>query len=124
MNLSKTKYLCIEGNETDLKLNKNRKIDSYEHYRYPGVNINRDFRDSHEIKKRIGQGRKAVKLLNSIWCSEEISRKRKYNAYNSIVKSTLLHGANGWRIMEGERKSLATVEMDVLRRSCRISKLE
>ena len=46
MNVSKTKYLCIEGNETGLNLNNNIKIVSCEHYRYLGVDINRDGRDS------------------------------------------------------------------------------
>ena len=71
--------------------------------------------DSQKMNNRICQERKAIKLLNSIWRSEEVSRIRKYNLYNSIIKSILLCEAEGWKIMETERKKLATEEMDALR---------
>ena len=69
----------IRGNETDLNLNNNIKLEGCEYYGYLEADINRDGRDSHEIKSKICRGRKAVKLLNSIWWSEEISRKKKCN---------------------------------------------
>lgn len=49
--------------ETDINLN-NIKIESCEHYRYLGIDINREGRerDWQEIKYRICQGWKVVKL--------------------------------------------------------------
>ena len=37
---SKTKFICIGGNETDLILNNNKKIENCDHNSYIGVDIN------------------------------------------------------------------------------------
>ncbi|CAG9835613.1 unnamed protein product [Diabrotica balteata] len=50
--------------------------------------------------------------------------KRKYNIYESLIKSSLLYGAETWRITENNRKKLEAVEMDVFRRSLGISRRE
>ena len=68
------------------------------------------------------QGRKAVKRLNSIWWSEEITRNRKYRIYNTIVKSILTYGCEAWRMTKREEKGVVAVEMDALRRSCGVSR--
>jgi len=44
--------------------------------------------------------------------------------YNSIVKSVLIYGAETWSLYEDDRRRIDATEMDALRRSARISKLD
>jgi hypothetical protein len=41
-----------------------------------------------------------------------------------MVKSVLIYGAETWSLYEDDRKRINAAEMDVLRRSARISKLD
>jgi len=44
--------------------------------------------------------------------------------YNSMVKSVLIYGAETWSLYEDDRRRINATEMDVLRRSARICKLD
>ena len=44
--------------------------------------------------------------------------------YNSRVKSVLIYGAETWSLYEDDRRRINATEMDALRRSARISKLD
>ena len=44
--------------------------------------------------------------------------------YNSMVKSVLMYGAEIWSLYEDDRRGISATEMDALRRSARISKLD
>lgn len=122
MNINKTKYLCIGGHETNLKLENNEEITAYNKYKYLGVELTNDGKDTEEIKQRVSQGRRTIKRLNGIWWHEEISRGRKKKIYDAIIKSILLYGAETWRLMEADKRKMTAVEMDALRRSCRVSR--
>jgi len=44
--------------------------------------------------------------------------------YNSMVKSVLIYGAETWSVYEDGRRRINATEIDALRRSARISKLD
>jgi hypothetical protein len=44
--------------------------------------------------------------------------------YNSMVKSVLIYGSEIWSLYEDDRRRINATEMDALRRSARISKLD
>ena len=44
--------------------------------------------------------------------------------YNSKVKSALIYGVETWNLYEDDRKRINATQMDTLRRSARISKLD
>ena len=44
--------------------------------------------------------------------------------YNSKVKSVLIYGAETWSLYEDDRKGINATEMDALRQSARISKID
>ena len=46
------------------------------------------------------------------------------NIYNALVKSSLLYGAETWRLTENNKRRVEATEMDALRRSSRISRKE
>ena len=49
-------------------------------------------------------------------------KERKLNIYNALIKSSLLYGAETWRLTENNKRRVEATEMDALRRSSRISR--
>ena len=67
---------------------------------------------------------RGIGALNGVWWSKNIIRNRKKMIYNSMVKSVLIYGAETWSLYEDDRRRTNATEMDALRRSARISKLD
>ena len=44
--------------------------------------------------------------------------------YNSMVRSVLMYGGETWSLYEDDRRRINATEMDALRRSARIPKLD
>ena len=44
--------------------------------------------------------------------------------YTTIVEPLLTYGCECWQFSEKEKKMIETVEMDFLRRSCKISRMQ
>lgn len=122
VNIDKTKYLCIGNEASNLDLENGQNISHCQSYVYLGVTFNEAGTDSQDIDKRIVQAKKIIGCLNGILWSNNISKKRKFNIYETMVKSTLLHGAETWRITERYKRKIEAVEMDAMRRSLRISR--
>lgn len=120
INIDKTKYLCIGEHTNNMQLDNNDTIEGCDNYKYLGVTIDKTGRDEKEIRERITQGRRALKRLNSIWWNKNITKNRKLNIYDVMVKSLVLYGGENWRWTERDKDRLNALEMDVLRRSCGI----
>jgi hypothetical protein len=46
------------------------------------------------------------------------------NIYNALIKCSLLYGSETWRLAENNKKRVEATEMDVMRRTIRISRKE
>ena len=51
-------------------------------------------------------------------------KDRKLNIYSALIKSSLLYASETWRLTENNKRRVEATEMDVLRRSSRISRKE
>ena len=91
---------------------------------YLGTIFTKDGRDTKNIRHRVTQARKIIGALNGVWWSKNITRNWKKMIYNSMVKSVLIYAAKTWSLYEDDRRRINTTEMDVLRQSARISKLD
>lgn len=123
MNVSKTEYLRVgeEDEDPDLQL---RQIRKSEEYKYLGSIISNKGSSVQDIRYRLQQGHKSVRVLNSLLWSNRISLKTKLTIYRAIVEPILTYGSECWQLTESSRRKIDAVEMDFLRRSCRISRLE
>lgn len=124
MNIHKTKYLNIGSDIQNLQLDNTEEIKACENYKYLGITFDKTGTDEKEIRTRIIQARKIIGCLNGILWNKHITKNRKYNIYNTIIKSTLLYGSETWRMTERQKRMLEATEMDALRRSARISRVD
>ena len=64
-----------------------------------------------------------VTECSSLW-SKDIRKEKKLNIYNALIKSSLLYGAETWRLTEYNIRWVEATEMDALRISSRISRID
>lgn len=121
INTQKTKYLPIGAEPSSIQLDIDE-VASCNAYSYLGVEFDTSGKDDREIQKRITQARRIIGCLNGILWSNEIGKQRKYNIYETLIKSCLTYGAETWKITEQNRRKLEATEMDVFRRSLGISR--
>jgi hypothetical protein len=77
-----------------------------------------------EIEKRISEGRRVIRMLNSVLWSKNILHKPKKHIYQALVQSILLYGAEIWTLNTKQANKLLATEMDFCRRSARKSRKE
>jgi hypothetical protein len=77
-----------------------------------------------KTEKRISETRRVISLLNSILWSRNISHGTKLTVYNATVQSILTYGAETWTVKQKHRNKLLATEMDYLRCSARISRMD
>lgn len=109
MSLNKTKYICINNTSEDMELESGEKIKIW-----LIVDIGRE---KTEVRDGIWQGWRAIEGFNGIWWHKDINLERKCEINNTVIRS---------RNLERDKSTpwLETMEIDALRWSCRISKLE
>lgn len=117
INLNKTEYLVIGGKAEDLELGA-EKIRAGRSYKYLGVKITSQPDSQEEIRARIGQGRTAIRQLNSVLWSRKITKHVKRRIYKTIIESISTYGSELWVLNETNKQKLRAMEMDCWRRCC------
>lgn len=123
MNRGKTEYLRIgeEQEDPDLQL---RELKKCEEYKYLGSMISSEGTSNDDIRYRVQQGQKCVRIFNSLLWSNHIKINTKMTIYRAIVEPILTYGSECWQLSGRNRKRVETVEMDYIRRASRVSRLE
>ena len=103
----------VKVNGTDL-----RQTDKFT---YLGSIIKPEGGTKEDIYSRLGKARNAFKEMSKVWRSTQYSTKTKLRLYQSCVISTLLYGAECWRMTETDLAKLRSFHTTCLRRILRIS---
>ncbi|XP_072375573.1 uncharacterized protein [Diabrotica undecimpunctata] len=92
VNLQKTQYLCIGGENTadDLEDEKIKKCDQSI---YLGVKLTKTGRTNKAIKDRITKGKRVIGALNSVLWQKNIRPETKKRIYNTIFKPVIVYGS-------------------------------
>jgi len=85
-NIQKTKYLHWSGD----RKSDNKEVRICKKYKYLGVTLNQKERDDQKINNRITKTRKIITCLNDILWGESITKKKKFNIYEIMIKSIML----------------------------------
>nr|CAH7740812.1 unnamed protein product [Callosobruchus chinensis] len=125
INMQKTEYLIVgdENDRSDMQIG-SEIIKLCSSFKYLGVTISSTGRSTEDIRNKIGQGRNAIRQLNSVLWSKNISAKTKSMIYKTIVQSICTYGSETWELNKKDRQKLLSLEMDFWRRGARISKLD
>lgn len=99
INTEKTKYLCIDNTEINLKIRKNEVIKTCK-YKYLGAEITKDGKDSEEIKQRIGLERRAVRRLEWNVVTEGNNKRTEKTYATPLLKAICYTG----RKQEGSQR--------------------
>ena len=76
-----------------------------------GSKITADSDCSHEIKRHLLLGRKAIINLDSILKSRAITLPTKVYRVKALVFPVVMHGCESWTIKEAERQRIDAFEM-------------
>ena len=102
LNIQKTKIMA-SGVITSWQIER-EKVEPVTDFLFMGSKITADSDCSHEIKRRLLLGRKAMTNLNSILKSRSIILPTKVHIVNDMVSPVVMYGCEGWTIKKAERK--------------------
>ena len=86
-----------------------------------GSKITTDGDCSHEIKRRLLLGRKAMTSLDSILKSRDTTLTTKVHVVKALVFPVVMYGCESWTIKKTERGRIHTFELWCWRRLLRVS---
>ncbi|XP_030750903.1 uncharacterized protein LOC115878509 [Sitophilus oryzae] len=124
INLTKTEYLKVGEEQTEDPKLHIHEIKRCSEYKYLGSIISEEENSKKDIHSRVQQGKKVIGLLNPLLWSNKTSIQTKIRIYKAIVDPILTYGAECWQFTAKERRMVESVEMDFLRRACRILRME
>ena len=75
---------------------------------------------SHEIKRRLLLGRKAMTNLDSVFKSRDIILPRKFYIVKAMVFPVVMYGCESWTIKKAERRRIDAFELWCWRRLLRV----
>ena len=75
---------------------------------------------SHEIKRHLLLGRKAMTNLDSILKNKDITLSTKVHLVKAMVLPGVMYGCESWTIMKAERQSIDAFELRCWRRLLRV----
>ena len=85
-----------------------------------GSKITADGDHSHEIKRRLLFGRKAMTNLDSILKSRDITLPTKVRKVKATVFPVVMYGCEGWTIKKAEHQRIDAFELWCWRRLLRV----
>ena len=111
MNLHSLKAGCSGSTVLAIDLNQ---------YEYEHIRVLFDGDCSHEIKRRLFLGRKAVTNLESILKSRDITLPTKVRLVKAMVFPVVMYGCESWTVKKAERQRIDAFELWCWRRLLRV----
>ena len=100
--------------------NKGEKVETVTNFFCLGSKITVDIYCSHEIKRCLLLGRKAVTNLDSILKSRDITLLTKVHLVKDMVFLVVMYGCESWTIMKAECRRIDAFEVWCWRRLLRV----
>lgn len=125
VSLKKTEYLAVNSNACfEVFINDNVQIQQVDKFKYLGATINNEGLGKEEIQTRIQKSKQVIGCLNSLWWDRNLSATTKKRLGRTLVESVLCYGSELWTLSADAKRKIQVVEMDYLRRSAGISRME
>ena len=95
-------------------------VDTVSDFIFLGSRITADGDCSHEIKRRLLLGRKAMTNLDSIFKNRDITLPTKVCLVNAMVFPVVVYGCQSWTVKKVERRRIDAFEVWCWRRLLRV----
>ena len=120
INTKKTRNLRMNSRTNESIMVNGEVVDEVDHFTYLGSKVSTTGDGEEEILVRISKASQAFALLRGIWRSKNISQKTKIRFFKSNVLSTLLYGAESWKMTKTISHKQEVFQYRCLRRIVRI----
>ena len=101
LNIQKTNKITVSGPITSWQIDRET-METVRDFIFLGFRITADGDYSHEIKRRLILGRKAMTNLNSILKSRDITLPTKVHLVKAVVFPVVMYGVESWTIKKAE----------------------
>ena len=95
-------------------------VETVSDFIFGGTKINADGDCSHEIKRRLLLGRKAMTNLDSLLKSRDITLPTKVCLVKAMVFPVIMYGCESWTVKKAERRRTDAFELWCWRRLLRV----
>ena len=119
LNIQKTKIMAPSPN-TSWQID-GETMETVRDFIFLGSKITGDGDCSHEIKRHLLLGRKAMINLESILTSRDITLPTKVRQVRAMVFPVVMYGCQSWTIKKAERQRIDAFELWCWRRLLRVS---
>ena len=109
LNIQKTKIMAsgpIISRQID-----GEKMEAVRDFIFGGSKITGDGDCSHEIKRHLLLGRKAMTNLNTIFKSRDITLPTKAHLVKAMVFPVVMYGCESWTVKKAERRRIDAFEL-------------
>ena len=113
-------HLGMSGRTNQSIMVNGQVVDEVDHFTYLGSKVSTSGDGEEEIVVRISKARQAFASLWGTWRSKNISQKSKIRFFKSNVFSTLLYGAESWKMTKTISHKLEVFQNKCLHRTLRI----
>ena len=120
INTEKTRHLRMNSRTSESIMVNGEVVDEVDHFTYLGSKVSTSADGEEEILVRISKASQAFASLRGTWRSKNISQKTKIRFFKSNVLSTLLYGAESWKMTKTISHKLEVFHNRCLRRILRI----
>ena len=117
-NIQKTKIMA-SGPFTSWQID-GETMETVRNFLFLGSKITADGDCSHDIKRRLHLGRKAMTNLDSIFKSRDITLLTKVHLVKAIVFPIVMYGCESWTIKKAESQRIDAFELWCWRRLLRV----
>ena len=117
-NIQKNKFMA-SGPTTSLQID-GETMEAVRDFIFLGSKITADGDSSHEIKRCLLLGRKAMTNLNSILKSRDITLPTKVRLVKAMVFPVVMYGCESWTVKKAEHRRIDAFELWSWRRLLRV----
>ena len=118
LNIQKTKIMA-SGPITSWEID-GETVETVSDFILGGSKITADGDCSHEIKRHLLLGRKAMTNLDSILKSRDITQPTKFRLVKAMVFPVVMHACESWTVKKAERRKIDAFELWCQRRLLRV----
>ena len=119
-NVPKTKHMRMNSRSTEAIQMYGLPIEEVEEFPYLGSKMTSDGSCDAEIKTRLAKANQAFIMLRNVWKAGKLSLQTKLRLFKSNVLTSLLYGAESWKMTKTIAKKLEVFQRKCLRRIVRV----